>query len=169
MQCDPRTIRNNLDVLVKNNLISRSDERKAYIFAPLEYWIPLHWDIIKFFMRLEQDVNWVLMLRIYSVLAYAYANNCNQFTVTDIIKCLGIRDSSRGFILLTLDWLQSLDLLTYSTKRISDLRYGTYYRFTINSIETKSSDKIEQWLCTNDGPLSEEWRKQFNLSSDDNT
>lgn len=159
--CDPRTITNNLKTLCENNLLIRLDTKKAYRFSPLDYWAPLHWDIIALFMKLGDDVNWITMLRLYVILGYAQIHHCDSFTINDLITTLGIRNSSGAFLRMTLDWFQAQGFIKFTKKEIQDIRYGTYYRYTLTDIEFGSTPAIKELLKIENGPISNEWRSKI--------
>lgn len=165
--CDPRTITNNLKLLCNKGLLKRDDARKAYQFSKLEYWVPIHWDILKLFMKLGDEINWITMLRTYSVLGYAYQHNCQSFTVTDIISTLGVRPSSADFIRLILDWFLVRGLINFEREVISDPRYGNYYRYKLYSVELNSSQRIQELLTIEAGPMSKDWSTKFSLVASD--
>lgn len=159
--CDPRTVTNNLKKLCEKGLLIRHEIDKAYRFAPLDYWAPLHWDIISLFMKLGEDVNWATMLRLYAVLGYAQIHECSSFTINDLIATLGIRSSSGTFLRMTLDWFQAQGLIKFSRDEIHDIRYGTYYRYNLEEVEMGSTPAIRNLLKIENGPITTEWRTKI--------
>ena len=156
--CDPRTVSNNLKTLCDKGLIFRIEDMDAYRFAPLAYWVPLHWDIISLFMKLGDDVNWITMLRLYAVLGYALQHDCRKFTITDLIETLGIRNSSSTFLRIILEWFQTMGLVKFSREEIHDIRYGTYYRYTLTDVELNSTPVVRDLLKDDTSSLTNEWR-----------
>lgn len=158
LECDPRSITNNINRLINNGLIEYDKERKRYRFVSLSYWTPLHWDILKSFMMLGKNANWVIMIRFYSVLAYAFERNIKSFTTTDIIKTLGIGNNNSPFLRMCLQWWQQLGMISVSSKIIRSINFGDYSLYTIDRIETRPNSKVSEMLLS-DGPLTESWLK----------
>ncbi len=156
--CDPRSITNNLKRLEEVGLIKLVDGGKRYVFLKPSYWTPLHWNILKFFMALGDNANWVIMIRFYSVLAYAFENNVDSFTTTDIVKTLGISNNSHVFLRMCLTWWESLGLITYRIRTIRDRIFGEYPLYTIMRIETRSNNTIDDMLACG-GPITESWQQ----------
>lgn len=156
--CDPRSITNNINKLIDSGLITYNEKRKAYIFTTLTYWAPLHWDILKFFMALGKEANWVTMIRFYSVLAYAFERDITTFTITDIMKTLGISNNSGAFLRMYLVWWQKLGMIDLSSKIIYSPSLGDYPIYKLDRIETKPNSKISEMLLSY-GPVTESWQK----------
>lgn len=161
IHCDPRTITNNLKMLCERGLLIRDDEGKAYRFTDLNYWVPIHWDIIALFMKLGDDMNWVTMLRLYAILGYAERHYCCSFTVNDLIATLGIRESSGPFLRTAIDWFAAQGLIEITKELKYDKRYGTYYRYTLKSIELGTTQTVQELLEVQDGPITSEWRTKI--------
>ncbi len=158
LNCDPRSITNNINKLKESGLITYDEKKKGFVFATLTYWTPLHWDILKFFMALGKEANWVTMIRFYSVLAYAFERDVNTFTITDIIKTLGISNNAGAFLRMCLTWWQKLGMIEISSKIIHNITLGDYPLYTLNRIETRPNSEVSKMLLS-DGPVTESWQK----------
>ena len=161
IHCDPRTVTNNLRILCERGLLIRDDIGKAYRFAHLDYWVPMHWDIITLFMKLGDDMNWVTMLRLYAVLGYAKLQYCCSFTINDLIATLGIRESSGAFLRTAIDWIAAQGLIKIERELKHDKRYGNYYRYTLLSIELGTTQTVQELLTVQNGPITDEWRTKI--------
>ena len=161
IHCDPRTVTNNLRILCERGLLIRDDIGKAYRFAHLDYWVPMHWDIITLFMKLGDDMNWVTMLRLYAVLGYAKLQYCCSFTINDLIATLGIRESSGAFLRTAIDWFAAQGLIKFERELKHDKRYGNYYRYTLLSIELGTTQTVQELLTVQNGPITDEWRTKI--------
>ena len=161
IHCDPRTVTNNLRILCERGLLIRDDIGKAYRFAHLDYWVPMHWDIITLFMKLGDDMNWVTMLRLYAVLGYAKLQYCCSFTINDLIATLGIRESSGAFLRTEIDWFAAQGLIKIERELKHDKRYGNYYRYTLLSIELGTTQTVQELLTVQNGPITDEWRTKI--------
>lgn len=164
LNCDPRTISNNLNKLQEVNLIHFDSGRNSYIFSDLKYWVPMHWDIMKLFMSLGEDANWSLMIRLYALLLYAVDKKVYNFTITDLRVTLGIKNDSGAFLRLCLSWMKSLKLLDLSENQVNHPQFGTYILYNIKSIEKETNQTIKQLLTKDTSPLTEEWKQQFQLT-----
>ena len=158
IHCDPRTVTNNLRILCERGLLIRDDIGKAY---RLDYWVPMHWDIITLFMKLGDDMNWVTMLRLYAVLGYAKLQYCCSFTINDLIATLGIRESSGAFLRTAIDWFAAQGLIKIERELKHDKRYGNYYRYTLLSIELGTTQTVQELLTVQNGPITDEWRTKI--------
>lgn len=154
-----RTITNNLHRLIQENLIY--EEEKRYVFRELTCWVPLHWDIMRVFMGLEGVLNWEFMIRMYSILIYAWLNGVKNFTAADIFMALNIGKGnpmrSPMIVSLCLSWWENLGLINYTFEEkinLSNVKYNSYY---LKSIENSPTMLVRDLLSKDAGEISQSW------------
>lgn len=148
--CSARTIANNLNKLKEYNLIS---EDNSYVYiTPIPYLVSLDYKLLNLFISLGDNANWAKMIRIYSVLAYAWDLDVREFTRADIIHTLGLDDHDGPFIRMCLDWWRALDLIDYDVETKHSNLFGNYDYYVMRRLE-----KFNRKLNNTDGELTKKW------------
>lgn len=154
LDCDPRSITNNLKTLVQKGLLTRDENRKAYIFNDPNINASIPCQVLAMLLKLDGEIDAVTAIRILSIVQYAAQHRFPSFTITDIKWALRNNNISGDFIRLCLGWWQSIGLLKVTVTTEYSGEYGYYSLYTKFSFDWKIAEMA-------DGPLSEEFKKQF--------
>lgn len=153
--CTTKTIQNNLGILLASKMIIKTG--KIFMFKPLNCFSPVSTELLCGFMKLEGAVDWVLLLRCYSVLLFAHNEGCNEFTITDLVQTLRIGHSNGKLLALFLNTWEGLGLLELERKKVHHIQFGDYILYSIKRIENTPTSKFKELLFDN-GPATEKWK-----------
>lgn len=92
------------------------------------------------------------MIRIYSVLAYAWELGVHEFTRADLIHTLGLDNCDGPFISMCLNWWKTLNLIDFDIATKQSNLFGAYDFYTMRCIE-----RFSHQLTNSDGSLTQKW------------
>lgn len=154
-----KTITNNLAALVKEGLLI--EYVTSYEFSELSYWISLHWHIMKSFMALEGVTDWELMIRMYSMLLYAWSRDVKTFTASEILWAAGVGSGnpnySAAFVDMCVTWWQRLGLIDCVVHTRKNKFHEEYDLYELRRIENTPTPAVEKFCRCSEGIVRKEW------------
>ena len=156
--CDPRTINSNLTKLSELGILERDDTRKGYIVVTPKYFTHMDYEVIARMLSMDDTMDAISLIQIYSIIVFAVEHNCPQFTITDIKCALGKKDINGDFVRACIAWYQEVGLIRYTTAQINH-GYSTYTLYNISKVNLSvTEDDFE-------GPNTEQFKAIFEISA----